>query len=197
MKEKKNGTVGCTIALLFFTFIAFPWIILFFGMLFEEIDNSMTLLFSESPAKPEIRYEEFPFTLVYEIEGKEKVIEDVIVCEYDGIEIDKRQQRKVRVWDGYIKSNSLEYIKLIGLYDELGNEYRRVCFDWWDAEYYMDDRSEHSNVAPNTIANRIIYYRRGDTKWVEEKMSSQEAYEEYGLRIISWECAPKIKNTFK
>ncbi|MBQ1271264.1 MAG: hypothetical protein IIY11_06355 [Clostridia bacterium] len=197
MKEKKNGTVGYTIALLFFTFIAFPWIILFFGMLFEEIDNSMTLLFSESPAKPEIRYGEFPFTLVYEIEGKEKVIEDVIVCEYNGIEIDKRQQRKVRVWDGYIKSNSLEYIKLIGLYDELGNEYCRVCFDWWDAEYYMDDRSEHSNVAPNTIANRIIYYRRGDTKWVEKKMSSQEAYEEYGLRIISWECAPKIKNTFK
>ena len=42
--------------------------------------------FAPNPLKPEITYGEFPFTLTYELDGEIKTIEDVVVCEYDGIE---------------------------------------------------------------------------------------------------------------
>ena len=34
------------------------------------------------PPKPEIVNESFPFTLVYKLEGKKKVIKDTMICQY-------------------------------------------------------------------------------------------------------------------
>ena len=36
-----------------------------------------------APPLPVIRYGEFPFTLVYELNGEERVVEDTLICEYD------------------------------------------------------------------------------------------------------------------
>ena len=40
------------------------------------------------PPKPEIVNESFPFTLVYKLEGKKKVIKDTMICQYTGSEWD-------------------------------------------------------------------------------------------------------------
>ena len=35
--------------------------------------------------EPKIKYGEFPFVLTYEVDGEIRVIEDTIVCEYEGL----------------------------------------------------------------------------------------------------------------
>ena len=54
-------------------YFSFPWI---------AIDLHMRL--SPDPPMPEITYGEFPFRLVYELNGEQIVIEDIIICEFDG-----------------------------------------------------------------------------------------------------------------
>ena len=53
--------------------------------------------------KPEITYGEFPCVLTYEVNGEIKVIEDVIVCEFDGFEA-ANEAGKYRKWKTYLKS---------------------------------------------------------------------------------------------
>lgn len=183
-----------TIILLIFTAIVFPWMLLAGSMAVERIE----LVFSENPGKPEITYGEFPFTLVYEINGEEKVIEDTIVCEYDGIEIGRSE--KVRQWDGYIKSTRSKHIQLLDL-KNLNEETDygpsvSLCFDWGFAAYYMDDSVNYNRVPAQYLNNLLYLYRQGDLI-VEHIISAEEAFDRYGVRLISWECAPPIENEFK
>ena len=50
---------------------------------------------------PEIRYGEFPFRLEYEINGERFVIEDTVICEFDGIGWNEAQG-KFRKWKDYL-----------------------------------------------------------------------------------------------
>ena len=63
----------CVIGVLSF---AFPWIVIFIGG-----------WLSPNPPTPEITYGEFPFRLEYRIADEVYVVEDVIVCEYDGVRV--------------------------------------------------------------------------------------------------------------
>ena len=40
-----------------------------------------------SVPEPRIKYGEFPFKLIYEIDGKTMTIEDTIICEFDGFKV--------------------------------------------------------------------------------------------------------------
>lgn len=63
-----------------------PWGSIFVGiMLLEE------------PTKPEIVWEEFSFTLVYKINGEKKIIENTLICEFDGIGVDEGSTANGRV----------------------------------------------------------------------------------------------------
>ena len=42
-----------------------------------------------NPPKPEIKYGEFDFKLVYEIDGEMQTIEDTVICEFDGFNFDE------------------------------------------------------------------------------------------------------------
>ncbi|WP_350339123.1 hypothetical protein [Paenibacillus polymyxa] len=54
-------------------YIALPWLLIFIGIQLEL-----------NPSRPEITYGKFPFRLEYEINGQRKVIQDTLICEYDG-----------------------------------------------------------------------------------------------------------------
>ena len=90
-KEKKGGCCGClTVLILSFVFF-----------------NPFTLimirpLLSPKPTEPSIKYGEFPFELVYKLDGETHVISDSIVCEYEGTEA--LETERIRVWKAYIKS---------------------------------------------------------------------------------------------
>ena len=49
------------------------------------------------PPKPKIKYGEFDFTFVYEMDGEIRSIEDTIICEFDGFQIDEGRG-KTRRW---------------------------------------------------------------------------------------------------
>ena len=93
--RKKIFTVVIAIILLFvigFLILISPWLILAAG-----------LYLSPAPPKPEIKYGEFDFKLVYEISGEIRTVEDTIVCEFDGFNIDEGRG-KTRRWKEYFKN---------------------------------------------------------------------------------------------
>ena len=57
-----------------------------------------------NPPLPEIKYGEFPFRLEYEINGQRVVVEDTIVCEFDGIGWNGTMGEKYRKWKTYLAS---------------------------------------------------------------------------------------------
>ncbi|MCQ4936305.1 hypothetical protein [Anaerotignum propionicum] len=56
----------------------FHWVTLYFGI------SSMP-----DPPVPKITHGEFPFRLEFEIDGKTVVVEDTLICEYDGVGMDE------------------------------------------------------------------------------------------------------------
>lgn len=145
--------------------IASPWIILGVG-----------LWLSPAPPKPEITYGEFDFKLVYEIDGEIPTIEDTIICEFDGFNIDEANG-KTRRWKEKFKNeqgNELYAFRVEQIDNPAFNEYKngrkpdynqivlknidhyKVLLRVADAEYFLgepDDktpspieRTKHSSI---------------------------------------------------
>ena len=68
--------------------LVLPWMLLYLG-----------IAFSPDPPRPEITRGEFPFRLEYEIDGKRVVIEDTLICEFDGFGMNEGAG-KYRKWKG-------------------------------------------------------------------------------------------------
>lgn len=148
--------------------------------------------------KPVITYGEFPCRLTYELNGKEKVIEDVIVCEFEGFEF-KSEAGKYKKWKTYLKSGKTE-MTLLDLSDlneknEFGHTILGFFFSYGNAEYYMGDTERHS--IPQ-ISDYIEYkYKTQDGIIGGSAYKADEAWEKYKIRLISWEVSPPIQNSFK
>jgi hypothetical protein len=70
----------------------FPWNVMWLVYSFERID------------KPMNKQGEFPFRIVYEIDGFQTVIEDTLICEYKGTGINEGVGKHL-VWNAYLKSD--------------------------------------------------------------------------------------------
>ena len=57
------------------------------------------------PPRPAVRYGEFPFRVVYEVNGETLTIEDTVICEYAGVE-SRGIGTKIRTWTSRLKSGS-------------------------------------------------------------------------------------------
>jgi hypothetical protein len=159
-----------------------------------------------NPPKPDITYGEFPFKLTYKLNGETKIIEDVIVCEYDGIE-SRGEAGKYRKWTITIKGNSEwmpnsdgELILLDTSNKEIsnsqGDKVLEIHFFVGDAGYYMGDE-DALYVAEAQQLNRVYYlYAIKDGSIRYGTFSADEAYEKVGIKLISWEGSDRIENTF-
>ena len=149
-------------------------------------------LSTPNPPKPNITYGEFPFSLVYELNGEEKVVEDTLIGEYDGITRIGGPTNKSRSWIHSFMSGD----KLITLLRIDETDVIHYPFLTNTVGYYMGDNKygpqgfsscayrHNSEEDPNY--NRDGYY-----------ISPDELLNKYGIKIISWEIAPPIENTFK
>ena len=137
------------------------------------------------PPQPEITYGEFPFRLVYEFEGKEIVVEDIKVCEYDGVI--SGSNGKHRTWKGYLASDSDNRNVLI-----TADGTREIYCYIGSAEYYMNDETypEKQPLQPH-IYNVMLNNNHGTM------LSQEELLEKYKIKLISLETTPPIKNIFK
>ena len=173
--------------LLFATIALSPWIVFLGG-----------LIFAPSPGQPEFVYGEFPFSLTYELNGEIIEINDVIICEYNGVVL-RDDRGKMRQWNEKLKSGN-EKIILLDLSDssetdELGREILEVYFSYGRAEYYMGETQTSSN--PPTTDSIAYLYITSEGTIGGSGYRPEEAYEKFGIRLISWECAPPIENSFE
>ena len=157
-------------------------------------------IFTPNPPKPEIKYGEFPFRLEYELNGELKVIEDTIICEFDGFE-SLGTAGKYRVWKTYLKSGNERIILLdfrsVDEINELGRKMIALYFFYGSGEYYMDDEYDFRKRAGNDISKVSYIYQYSAEEIRYASYTAEEAFERYGIKLISWEPSEPIVNSYK
>ena len=151
------------------------------------------------PLEPQITYGEFPFTLTYELDGKVKVIEDTIICEFDGF-VNRGTAGKTCRWKTTLKSGN-EKLTLLDLRpleetNELGQTILELYFFYGTAAYYMGDNT--NPFARDAEIDYVSYeFQTVDGKIGKSAYKTDVAYEKYKIRLMNWEHSPPIQNTFK
>ena len=168
-----------TISLFATIILASPWLAMYTYMFFQP-----------NPPKPEITYGEFPFELVYEIDGEIVTVNDVYVCEFDGFSMNTGRMEKYRTWKGYVKSTEQNNVVL--LHD---GDLKIVCYVG-NPEYYMSD-PEYKGDHPYklNILKQICYSFGTSTSGVPEEID--KLMQQYKIRIVSWQFSEPIENSYK
>ena len=171
--------LGLLVILVFIAYI--PWLIVL-----------LAYFFGESPEKPEIRYGEFDYSLVYELNGEIKTINDTLVCEYDGIS--RNLDGKSIDWNSYIKGTKKQDGYLIYENDEC----RLYIYLPTDARYYMDEPDYEIYGMDFDREPWLSYEYVNFGPETEYQMFSEEDYKEkFGVKIVSWEIEEPIENIYK
>lgn len=152
--------------------IGLPFILLFKG---------------SSPQPPKIKYGEFPFKLVYEINGERVTVEDTLICEYDGIGWNEGTG-KHRKWKSYLESNREERsILLLELED-----HTKIYYSTYMPGYYMGDMGKGNSL--NAPFNGV--FAVGSSRSKLHAMDIKDRLEYLNIVLIEWEIAPPIENNF-
>ncbi len=144
-------------------------------------------LFSPNPSKPEITYAEFPFEIVYEIDGETITVNDIYVCEFDGFGWNEGVG-KHRKWKGYIKSSESEELILL----EDGD--LKFAVSVGSPEYYMSDPScSYSDNTPS-----IFYIKPNKFGGITSgSLDIEPLLEQYKLKLISFNFSEPIENSYE
>ena len=189
MKRKVFIIIGIA-----FTVLLVAALVLVFGFWFMFGGGSY---FIQVP-KPEIPYGEFPFRLTYELNGEIKVIEDTIICEFDGFKVEG-ESGKYRKWKTRLKSGreriTLLDVRQLGEMDDFNRTILELFFSYGNGEYYMGDEYRRSEAKISTYVEYM--YQNIDGTTGGSAFSAEEAYEKYKIKLISWEPALPIQNSFK
>lgn len=153
--------------------------------------------FLPNPPEPKIKYGEFPFKLEYKINGERKLIEDTLICKYDGIDMIGVGEKR-RKWKSYLKNGSKKIILL------QINDTDYIYYNPGSPEYYMgdeyiytgcmgDSRNKNSYYEKFTDASFFKKYEDGQAEGI---IRAEELIEKYDIELISWEPSPPIINEF-
>ena len=155
--------------------------------------HAWPLLAWPSPPAPEIKYAEFPFKLEYELNGEIFVVEDALVCEFDGFGANYSQTEKFREWKSYLLSGDGRIILV-------STEELEVFFSPnsspTNAFVFMGDIEKYDRMTelfPNALYKKDFYNQKENAYII----TAEEMWEKYKIRLISWEIADPIENTFK
>ncbi|WP_407872243.1 hypothetical protein [Paenibacillus sp. P36] len=159
----------------FVAYLAFPWLLIFIGIQSKP-----------NPPRPEITYGEFPFRLKYEINGNQKVIEDTLICEFDGFGADEGRG-KYRKWKRKLASGN-ERITLLKV-----DSATEIYFTAGRTEYYMGD-PYYAN-SNSSFPNASVVKKEGAMS-KDSFLKADELLKQYNIRLISWDVSPPIKNNF-
>lgn len=157
--------------------LAMPWAISYAG---EWL--------SPDPPTPHITYGEFPFELVYTIDGETVTINDVYICEYEGISIDEGQGKHVE-WKGYIQSSRQEQVVL------LVRDTEQIVCEIGEPEYYMGDAAYCEAFGIEDVTPCLVMIEN-DGEISSCHVLDDEEKKEYHIEIISWRFSKPIQNTF-
>ncbi len=190
MKTKKRTIIIVIAAVLAAIFIL-PIVMLFSLNVFAWGVIGLGILLSPNPPAPQVKYGEFPFEITYEICGERYTVNDVYVCEYDGIEANEGIG-KYRSWRGYIKGRGEDESSLV-IYDD--GERTIYCYVG-DAEFYMNDE-KYPKKRPLEPRVYSVLKSIPDVYVPDRFETNEEMINYYEIKIISWEFSEPIENSFK
>ncbi|MBE6753634.1 MAG: hypothetical protein E7559_04685 [Ruminococcaceae bacterium] len=150
---------------------------------------------------PVVKYGEFPFVIEYEKDGKHYLIEDTLVCEFDGYD---PSLHSAIIWKYYTKNKSgsashvFEYFGegTPSLFDKERHVVRaRVEINLNNPDYYMGDPAcadwkprfkytERYNSSPNVSDVDSKYLTKGQLR------------RKFGIKIIRIEYSDPIENNY-
>ena len=136
---------------------------------------------------PDVKEGRFDFTVTYEIDGEVKAYSGVYVCKLDGVLA--TLVGSSLEWEGYIENEEETDIPIKT--NEDGVIYINLGFF---PEYFMNDPSAACYEAPKP--NLFMIYHTG-TPDALDITGEEEVIAEYGVRLISYEYASPIENTFE
>lgn len=168
--------VALLIVLIIIAFFTFPWLGMYTG-----------IKLMPNPPRPEIIYGEFPFSLEYEINGQRIVIQDTLICEYDGIGLNEAQG-KYRKWKEHLVSGN-QKILLLKVDDS-----KEIYYDPGNARYYMGDLKSNEGYEHN-FPNAMIAEKKGGTI-SNSIINADELLNKYNIKLISWKYSKPITNNF-
>lgn len=185
-KKKKTWIIiGAIFSSMFLTVIlllilGLPWTLMYIGYQFEE-----------EPPQPVVSYAEFPFELVYEIDGERIEIKDTLVIEHKGTDWNEGVG-KHNEWARYLKSkpsDSYERQAVVLLYEyDDGRKATGIFLELGSCEYYMSlEDTGYSHYYEN-IRNpgAVVSTLDGCA------LTDQELYEKYNIKIIKKSLSPPI-----
>lgn len=149
-----------------------------------------TTLFSGCAVKigvPEIKEARFNFSVTYEVKGEQKTYTGVYVCKYDGV-LTTFLGSSLE-WTGYIENE--EECDVPIQTNEDGIIY--INFGFYP-EYFMNDPNaiDYQSPTPNLF---MVY--NDSTEDMLHIISEEEDILQYGVKLISYEYADPIENSFK
>ena len=150
---------------------------------------------SPSPPRPEIKYGEFPFKLVYEVNDKRIVTEDTLVIEYLGVGYNEGLG-KYNKWNAYYKSsrvnpNDLTNNKSLELFNGFveGEGSVIITFKLGSCEYYMglaevDPIYKFYGINPGDI---VISSSKATRSITDEELNNS-----FNIKIIEKTISPPL-----
>ena len=150
--------------------------------LFPRIIMFIASISEANPAQPHITYGEFPFSLEYEINGEKVKVEDVVICQYDGVGIG--DNGKFLKWKKWISSTNEEDLLLLSegdikIYCTVGN-----------ADYYMGENQEKKQLQPQ------IFIRKYENSLTTSSADPLELAK-YNIKILQYTFSEPIENVFE
>jgi hypothetical protein len=147
---------------------------------------------------PEIEYGEFPFRIVYEINGTTHEIEDAIVARYSGIHAGNKN------WSTSLKSGDSKRIDIFSDSNVPSvftsgriNDRIDIWLDQGSAAYYMGDNRGY-RTEPNIMYSET--YRLSPngtgTNTVTRSLTIEQLSEHFGIEITTWSFSEPIRNRF-
>lgn len=156
-------------------YLTLPWTLIYvFGQL------------EPNPPRPSITYGEFPFRLEYQINGETKIIEDTLICEFDGYGwnegIGKHRKWKERLASG---DDEIVLLKV--------NENKEIVFPPGDARFLMGE----SEYAEHYLFPDAVIIETDDRFTSSGLIRRKELIDEYNIELINWDHSEPISNSFE
>lgn len=152
-----------------------------------------------NPPSPQIKHGEFSFRLEYEISGERKIVEDTLICDFDGFEVVGVGGPKKRKWKEFYKNelnneiftfrnetseNTKIVLENIGTY--------KIVLGTATAEYFLGEPEYYGTPE---LPHIQVYDTTAQYYVIPDK--AQEVFDNYNFKVIGWYCDPPIENSFK
>lgn len=159
--------------------LTLPWSVIYLGLIFEP-----------NPPKPKITYWEFPFKLEYKINEEHKVVEDTLICEFDGFKMNEGLG-KYRKWKSLLKSGNKKIILL------QINDTDYLYYDPGYAGYYLGDSNNANAISYEEYFPNASRLERDGNFTSDGIIMADELLNKYNITLISWQPSEPIVNEFE